>query len=120
MKLEGAEATGRRPAGEQERRRGQGGTGVAWAGQVGRGKRAFAGGLRKQTWAKNSPASAGDTRDGFNPCGAKTPWRRKWQPTPGLLPGAAHGQRSLVGCKPWGRAESDMAEQLGAHTWPWG
>ena len=24
------------------------------------------------------------------------PWRRKWQPTPGLLPGKFHGRRSLV------------------------
>ena len=24
-------------------------------------------------------------------------WRRKWQPTPVLLPGKSHGQRSLVG-----------------------
>ena len=30
-------------------------------------------------------------------------WRRKWQPTPVLLPGESHGQRSLVGCSPWGR-----------------
>ena len=29
-------------------------------------------------------------------------WRRKWQPTPGLLPGEFHGQRSLVGYSPWG------------------
>ena len=29
--------------------------------------------------------------------------RRKWQPTPVLLPGKFHGQRSLVGCSPWGR-----------------
>ena len=28
-------------------------------------------------------------------------WRRKWQPTPVLLPGKSHGQRSLVGCSPW-------------------
>ena len=27
----------------------------------------------------------------------------KWQPTPVLLPGKSHGQRSLVGCSPWGR-----------------
>ena len=27
----------------------------------------------------------------------KIPWRRKWQPTPGFLPGESHGQRSLVG-----------------------
>ena len=29
-------------------------------------------------------------------------WRRKWHPTPVLLPGKSHGQRSLVGCSPWG------------------
>ena len=28
--------------------------------------------------------------------------RRQWHPTPGLLPGNSHGQRSLVGCSPWG------------------
>ena len=31
------------------------------------------------------------------------PWRRKWQPTPVLLPGKFHGLRSLVGYSPWGR-----------------
>ena len=30
-------------------------------------------------------------------------WRRKWQPTPALLPGESHGRRSLVGCHLWGR-----------------
>ena len=30
-----------------------------------------------------------------------TEWRRKWQPTPVLLPGKSHGCRSLVGCSPW-------------------
>ena len=29
--------------------------------------------------------------------------RRRWQPTPVLLPGKSHGWRSLVGCSPWGR-----------------
>ena len=33
-------------------------------------------------------------------------------PTPVLLPGKSHGQRSLVGCSPWGRKESDTNEQL--------
>ena len=33
-------------------------------------------------------------------------------PTPGLFPGKSHGQRSLVGCRPWGRKESDTTEQL--------
>ena len=34
--------------------------------------------------------------------GPKTSWRRKWQPTPVLLPGKSHGQRSLVGYSLWG------------------
>ena len=38
--------------------------------------------------------------------------RRQWQPTPGLLPGKSHGRRSLVGCSPWGREESDTTEGL--------
>ena len=29
--------------------------------------------------------------------------RRQWHPTPVLLLGKSHGQRSLVGCSPWGR-----------------
>ena len=39
-------------------------------------------------------------------------WRRKWQPTPVLLPGKSHGRRSLEGCSPWGRWGSDMTERL--------
>ena len=35
--------------------------------------------------------------------------------TPVLLPGKSHGWRSLVGCSPWGRWESDMTEQLHFH-----
>ena len=38
--------------------------------------------------------------------------RRKWKPTPVSLPGKSHGQRSLVGCSPWGRKESDTTERL--------
>ena len=41
--------------------------------------------------------------------------RRQWHPTPVLLPGKSHGQRSLVGCSPWGREESDTTEQLHFH-----
>ena len=43
------------------------------------------------------------------------PRRRQWQPTPVLLPGKSHGRRSLVGCSPWGREESEMTEQLHFH-----
>ena len=39
-----------------------------------------------------------------------THWRRKWQPTPVLLPGESQGQGSLVGCHLWGRTESDTTE----------
>ena len=41
--------------------------------------------------------------------------RRQWHPTPVLLPGKFHGWRSLVGCSPWGRQESDRTEQLHFH-----
>ena len=41
--------------------------------------------------------------------------RRQWHPTPVLLPGKSHGWRSLVGCNPWGREESDMTERLHFH-----
>ena len=42
-------------------------------------------------------------------------WRRQWHPTPVLLPGKSHGRRSLVGCSPWGRQESDTTERLHFH-----
>ena len=42
-------------------------------------------------------------------------WRRQWHPTPVLLPGKSHGRRSLVGCSPWGRWESDTTERLHFH-----
>ena len=37
-------------------------------------------------------------------------WRRKRQPTLVFLPGESQGQGSLVGCRPWGRTESDTTE----------
>ena len=49
-------------------------------------------------------------RHGFNLWVRKIPWRRKWQCTPVFLPGKFHGQRSLAGCGPWGRKESDTTE----------
>ena len=45
----------------------------------------------------------------------KIPWRRKWQPTPVLLPGKSHGQRSLIDYSPWGLKESDTTERLHFH-----
>ena len=43
------------------------------------------------------------------------PMEKAWQPTPVLLPGKSHRRRSLVGCSPWGREESDTTEQLHFH-----
>ena len=46
----------------------------------------------------------------FDPWVGKIPWRREWQPTPVLLPGEFHGQRSLAGYSPWDcRVRHDLA-----------
>ena len=39
-----------------------------------------------------------------------TCWRRKWQPTPVYLPEESQARGSLVGCRLWGRTESDTSE----------
>ena len=54
-------------------------------------------------------------RCGLDPWIKKIPWRRAWQPTPVLLPGKSHGQRSLVGYSPRGHKGSDKTEWL-THT----
>ena len=41
--------------------------------------------------------------------------RRRWHPTPVLLPGKSDGWRSLVGCSPWDCEESDTTEWLHFH-----
>ena len=40
---------------------------------------------------------------------------RQWHTTPVLLSGKSHGRRSLVGCSPWGREESETTERLHFH-----
>ena len=57
-------------------------------------------GLPAGSEVKNLPANAGDI--GFISGWGKTPWRRKWEPTPVFLPGESHGQRGLAGYSPWG------------------
>ena len=47
--------------------------------------------------------------------GWEDPLRRKWQPTPVLLPGKSHGWRSMVGYSPWGHKELDTTERLHFH-----
>ena len=41
--------------------------------------------------------------------------RRQWHLTPALLPGKSHGWRSLAGCSPWDRKESNTTEWLHFH-----
>ena len=59
---------------------------------------------------KHLPSKAGDIRDeGLTPVMERS-WQRAWQPTPVLLPGESHGQRSLAGYSPYSSKESDMNE----------
>ena len=60
---------------------------------------------RKQTQARTREEEGG--RKYGSCCGpgdflASRSQGRQWQPTPVLVPGKSHGQRSLVGCSPWG------------------
>ena len=59
--------------------------------------------------------SMGSRRVGHNWMPSLSPftfmhWRRKWQPTPVFLPGESQGQGTPVGCRQWGRTESDTTE----------
>ena len=44
--------------------------------------------------------------------GQEDPLEEEWQPTPVILPGEFHGQRSLAGYSPEGSKEWDMTEWL--------
>ena len=72
---------------------------------------------KSQTWLKWFSMHAQGTpsrRKSLHQCRVEFR-RRQWHPTPVLLPGKSHGQRSLVGCSPWGGEESDTTEQLHFH-----
>ena len=62
-----------------------------------------------------SVGKAGDL--GSIPGSGRCPGRRKWQPTPVLLPGKSHGLRSLVSYNPRGRKELDATERLHFTSW---
>ena len=54
-------------------------------------------------------------RGGFSPWVGKISWRRKWQSTAVFLAGEFHAQRSLVGCSPRDREESDVTKHTHTH-----
>ena len=54
----------------------------------------------------------------FDPWVRKVPWRRAWHPTPILLPGESHGQRSLAAAIVHGVTKSQaVLKRLSTHTW---
>ena len=53
----------------------------------------------------------------FDPRIRKIPWRRKWQPTPGFMPGESQGQRSLEGYSSWGGKASEITEHKHIGAW---
>ena len=53
-------------------------------------------------WLSGKKSACQCRRLNFNLWVRKVSWRRKWQPTPVLLPGRYHGQRSLGAYSPWG------------------
>ena len=76
-------------------------------------------------WLSGKEPACQCRRHRFDPWVGKIPWRRKWKPTPVFSGGKSHGQRSLVGCGPWGCKESGVTEWLntttpnqGPHPWP--
>ena len=63
-------------------------------------------------WLSGKESACQCRRRGFDPWVGKIPWSRKCQPTPALLPGESHGQRSLGDYSPGGHKESDTTERL--------
>ena len=66
-------------------------------------------------WLGGEESACQCRRRGFDPWVRKNTWRRKWQPTPILLPGKSHGQRSLAAYSPCGCKELDTTKWLS--TW---
>ena len=66
--------------------------------------------LKVVQWLKKKKIHLPSRRCSFNPWVGKIPWRREWKPTPVLLLGESHGQRSLAGYSPWGCKELAMTE----------
>ena len=70
-------------------------------------------------WLKESACQCRSYRRfRFNSCVRKITWRRKWQPTPVLLPGKSHGQRSLEAHSPWHTCMLYILRLYGILIWP--
>ena len=67
-------------------------------------------------WLSGRESACPCRRHRLHPWVRKIPRRRAWKPTPVLSPGESRGQRSLVGCSPWGCKELDMTERLSMHS----
>ena len=71
--------------------------------------------LRCGAVGKNPPDNAGDVSSISG--SGRFPCRRKWQPTPVLLPGRSHGQRSLVGYSPWvAKSQTRLSDRACTHS----
>ena len=70
-------------------------------------------------WLSGKEFTCQCKRHRSDPWVGKSPWSRKWQPTPVFLPGKLR-QRSLGGgggrCSPWGCKQLDMTGRLSMHT----
>ena len=75
--------------------------------------------IRVPWWVsgKESACSAGDL--GSIPGSRRSPGGRRGDPTPVLLPGESHGQRSLAGYSPWGYTELDTTEATKQQQQQW-
>ena len=58
--------------------------------------------LWKFWWLSGEESACQCRRHWFDPWIGKISWKRKWQPTPVVLPGKSHGQRNVASCSPWG------------------
>ena len=59
-------------------------------------------------WLSDKESTCQCRRCRLDPWVRKISWRRKWQPTPALLPGKFHGQRSLL---------QSLGSQRVIHNW---
>ena len=67
-------------------------------------------------WYSGEESAGQCKRCSFDPWVRKTPWRRKWQPTPVFLPGKPHRQRRHDGLQSLGLQESDTTAHTHIHS----